>query len=63
MTCRRRVRPHIADYIVEFKPFTGTPPRLVAAHLKAFETTLQSALTRLDTAIPEASAATASRLA
>src|SRR5664280_1977789 len=64
MTCRRRrARPGTADYIVEFKPFTGSPPRLVAAHLKAFETSLQSALTRLDAAMPEASAATASRLA
>ena len=65
MTCRRRrrARPGTADYIVEFKPFTGSPPRFVAAHLKAFETSLQSALTRLDAAMPEASAATASRLA
>jgi hypothetical protein len=63
MTCRRwRARPHIADYIVEFKPFTGSPPRLVAARLKAFETSLQSALARLDAAMPEASAATASGL-
>lgn len=45
-----------------FGPFTGSPPGQVAAELAAFWTSLKGALDRLDAAMPDATAATPSRL-
>lgn len=45
-----------------FGPFTGSPPGQVAAELAPFWTSLQGALDRLDAAMPDATAATPSRL-
>jgi hypothetical protein len=54
--------PHIASYEVRFGGFRGSKAVDVAAHLAAFEASLQTAIRRHDAVITDSSAATASRV-
>ncbi len=54
--------PHLENCPVFFGPFTGNAAGEVARELSAFENGLQGTLTRLDAALPDAAAATPSRL-